>query len=220
MIEASERRKLFVSPFPEPRPALFLDRDGVIIEDRHYISSPAHVQICPGASWLICKARQYGWPVVVVTNQSGIARGLVTWEGYEAVSAKMLQLLGPAAPLAAIYSNGHGPDAPYQCWRKPSPMMLFKAAEELNLELNRSIIVGDRLSDLQAGAAAGLNCLVHVLRGHGRRERKSVLEWHAAMVLRGCGFDDVEQQSAPALVELQRLDCFPVNLLSRLDKLL
>jgi len=214
----TERRRLLAHAFPEPRSALFLDRDGVIIEDCHYISSPEQVRLCPGARWLIGTSHQLGWPVVVVTNQSGIARGLVTWDGYEAVNARMLELLGPGAPLAAVYANGHGPHTPEQCWRKPSPMMLLNAAEELNLDLKRSIMVGDRLSDLQAGASAGVEYVVHVLRGHGMRERKSVLQWHATMALNASTPDEEKHAYAPRLVELEGLDAFPFNLLSRHDQ--
>lgn len=167
------------APWPTPQPALFLDRDGVLIEDRHHLCDPDQVELCSGTLSLVNHASQQGWPVVVITNQSGIARGYFTWNVYEQVTDRLLALLGPNAPIAAIYANGHGPDAPCTSWRKPSPAMLLAASQELNLDLSRSLLIGDRLSDLQAGGRAGLPWLVHVLSGHGVEERAAVEQWGA-----------------------------------------
>ena len=172
-----EQRLLLRLPHPAPRPALFLDRDGVLIEDRHHLSDPAQVAICPGVENLLALAHQHNFAVVVVTNQSGIARGFFDWDAYERVTDRLLALLGPNAPIAAIYANGHGPDAPSSSWRKPSPAMLQAAAADLNLDLSRSLLIGDRLTDLQAGARAGLPFLWHVLTGHGVNERPAVEQW-------------------------------------------
>ena len=172
-----EQRLLLRLPHPAPRPALFLDRDGVLIEDRHHLSDPAQVAICPGVENLLALAHQHSLAVVVVTNQSGIARGFFDWDTYERVTDRLLALLGPNAPIAAIYANGHGPDAPSSSWRKPSPAMLQAAAADLNLDLSRSLLIGDRLTDLQAGARAGLPLLWHVLTGHGVQERPAVEQW-------------------------------------------
>jgi len=168
---------LFCKPFENPRPALFLDRDGVLIEDKHHLCEPDDVQLCAGAKKLLEQAKINYWPVVVVTNQSGIARGLFDWNDYESVSQHLLQLLGPEAQISAIYANGHGPNAPLSSWRKPSPGMLLAATKDLNIDLSRSILVGDRLTDLQAGASAGLPFLIHVLNGHGKKEREAVESW-------------------------------------------
>ena len=172
-----ERRRLLQAPWAQPQPALFLDRDGVLIEDRHHLCDPDQVELCPGSLSLVNHASQQGWPVVVITNQSGIAQGYFDWDAYERVTDRVLALLGPNAPLAAIYANGHGPDASRACWRKPSPAMLLAASKELNLNLSRSLLIGDRLSDLEAGARAGLPWLVHVLSGHGLEERAAVDQW-------------------------------------------
>ncbi len=173
-----ERRLLLASAGIHPKPALFLDRDGVLIQDKHHLHNPDAVELCPGARKLVQAAAAMGWPVVVITNQSGIARGYFNWGAYEAVTERLQELLGPSAPLAAVYANGHGPDAPHNSWRKPSPAMLEAAATDLRLDLHRSLLVGDRLSDLQAGARAGLRWLAHVCTGHGKQERSAVLEWH------------------------------------------
>ena len=168
---------LFCKPFASPRPGLFLDRDGVLIEDKHYLCNPDDVQLCAGAKNLLEQAKNYQWPVVVITNQSGIARGLFDWNDYESVTQCLLQLLGPEAYISAIYANGYGPDAPLNSWRKPSPAMLLAAAQDLNIDLSRSILVVDRLTDLQAGVSAHLPLLIHVLSGHGQKERDTVESW-------------------------------------------
>ena len=168
---------LFCKPFENPRPALFLDRDGVLIEDKHHLCNPDDVQLCAGAKKLLEQAKNNHWPVVVITNQSGIARGLFDWNDYESVTQCLLKLLGPEAPISAIYANGYGPDSPVNSWRKPSPGMLQAAAKDLNIDVSRSILVGDRLTDLQAGASAGLTLLIHVLTGHGKEERAAVESW-------------------------------------------
>ena len=169
-----ERRRLLRGRSSSPRPALFLDRDGVLIEDRNYLKDPAKVQLIKGARTLLEIANSLDWPVVLVTNQSGIARGYFNWNDYDLVTERMLECLGPKAILAGIYANGHGPKASAKSWRKPSPGMLFAAAKELNLDLHKSILVGDRLSDMQAGARANLRQVVHVLSGHGNKERAQV----------------------------------------------
>jgi len=172
-----EHRLLLAAPCPSPSPALFLDRDGVLIQDKHYLSDPDKVVLCHGAKALVEQASHHQRPVIVITNQSGIARGYFLWQEYEQVTDRLLNLLGSTAPLAGIYANGHGPDAPPTSWRKPSPAMLLAAAEDLNLDMSRSLLIGDRLSDLKAGKRAGLPLLAHVLTGYGAKERKDVEHW-------------------------------------------
>jgi D-glycero-D-manno-heptose 1,7-bisphosphate phosphatase len=193
---------------------LFLDRDGVVIEDCHHLSNPDQVQLCRGARHLIESAVRQGWPVVLITNQSGIARGLFQWRHFELVNDRMQQLLGSDAPLAAIYANGHGPGAPASSWRKPSPQMLLHAASALNLDLQCSLLIGDRLSDLQAGAAAGLAMVFHVLSGHGPSTRASVLQWHE-QPLEAQGTAGATAQRVSALALLDTLEDFPFQLLKK-----
>ena len=200
-----ERCRLLAVPCPCPKPALFLDRDGVVIEDRHHLCDPAAVELCPGAQNLLQQATKAGWPVVLVTNQSGIARGYFDWEAYELVTDRLLELLGAEAPVAAIYANGHGPGAPPHSWRKPSPAMLLAAATDLQLDLSRSLLVGDRLSDLQAGARAGLPWLAQVLSGHGQQERAAVQHWWAQTQ------KPTGENANRELVLLQSLLEFPVD---------
>jgi D-glycero-D-manno-heptose 1,7-bisphosphate phosphatase len=205
-----DRRLLLRQPFSKPQPTLFLDRDGVVIEDKHHLQNPEEVELCPGVPKLLGHAKQSGWPVVLITNQSGIARGFFSWKDYEAVTQRLLELLGDASPLTAIYANGHGPDAAPNSWRKPSPGMLLAAAEELNLDLSRSILAGDRLSDLQAGEKAGLRYAAHVSTGHGKHERDRVLAWHHQ------AHDTAGEADHLELALLESLHDFPLERLSPL----
>jgi len=208
--QSNQRRLLFTPRYARSTPALFLDRDGVLIEDKHHLCRPQDVDLCPGAQALLQRAHISGWPVVLITNQSGIARGLFDWQAYDQVTDRLLELLGPDAPIAAIYANGHGSDAPASSWRKPSPAMLLAAGEDLNLDLSCSLLIGDRLSDLQAGAAAGLAWLGHVLSGHGQRERPEV----AAHIGPGGHFNGENPSSRHAqVVLLESLLDFPPGLL-------
>ena len=177
MSEPQERRRLLRAKYPIPTPALFLDRDGVLIKDGHYLCDPTEVSLCPGSKELVETAHRENWAVVVITNQSGISRGYFSWSDYERVTDRLLALLGAAAPLAGIYANGHGPEAPAGSWRKPSPTMLLEASRDLNLDLKKSLLIGDRLSDLEAGARAGVETLIHVLTGHGQSERAPIKAW-------------------------------------------
>jgi len=207
MLERLQRRRLLQPARTEPTPALFLDRDGVLIEDVHHLCDPGQVVLCPGSQELLKEANQYGWAVVVITNQSGIARGYFNWPAYERVTDQLLWLLGESAPLAGIYANGHGPDSPAGSWRKPSPAMLLEAALELNLDLNRSILVGDRQSDLEAGARARVQTLVHVMTGHGHKERAHVAAWGQRELQLNA------QNHSPELLLLNSLLDFPPALL-------
>jgi D-glycero-D-manno-heptose 1,7-bisphosphate phosphatase len=141
-------------------PALFLDRDGTINVDTDYPCDPAEIELRPQMLPAIAAANRVGIPVVVVTNQSGIARG---WSAFAAVNGRVLELLGDQGVsvdmvLACAYHEaGVGPlavaDHPM---RKPNPGMLIEAGKRLDLDLQRSLIVGDKLADMRAGKRAGL----------------------------------------------------------------
>jgi D-glycero-D-manno-heptose 1,7-bisphosphate phosphatase len=155
------------------RPAIFLDRDGVIIDDVHHLSAPSQVQIIPGSAEAIAALNRAGWPVVVVTNQSGVARGLFTLDVLHAVHRRISeQLLGKGARVEAYFFCPHHPAAEVaeyrlECsCRKPRPGMLVRAARELGLDLAGSWMIGDRDTDLQAGAAAGTRTIL-VRTGYG-----------------------------------------------------
>ena len=140
-----------------PRSGVFLDRDGTIIVDRDYPGDPAGVELLPGAAEAIGRLNAAGVPVIVVTNQSGIGRGLIDEAQYQAVRARMEQLLEErGARLTATVHCPHAPDRDPPCdCRKPLPGMFARAASEHDLDLGASWFVGDRPRDVMAGVAAG-----------------------------------------------------------------
>jgi D-glycero-D-manno-heptose 1,7-bisphosphate phosphatase len=175
MNESNMHQRLLLSKrCPKQVPALFLDRDGVLIEDLHHLADPERVALCDGAELLIQKAKEHQWPVVIVTNQSGISRGYFTWDSYFKVTERILKLLNRDNSISAIYANGYGPEALDSSWRKPNPGMILQAGLDLNLDLKRSILIGDRITDLQAGLNAGVRSLFHVLNGHTAKDEKAV----------------------------------------------
>jgi D-glycero-D-manno-heptose 1,7-bisphosphate phosphatase len=145
------------------RSALFLDRDGVVVVDSNYLGRIEDLRMIDGAAPAIARCNAAKIPVVLVTNQSGIARGHYGWDGFRAVQAELSSALASAgahldAVLACAYhSDGRPPlqvaDHP---WRKPNPGMMLAAAQRMRLQLPSSWVIGDRSHDLAAGAAAGL----------------------------------------------------------------
>lgn len=147
----------------EPRPAVFIDRDGTINVEVDYLADPDELVLLPGASRAIARLNRAGYLTVVVTNQSGVARGLFSEERLHEIHARMRQLLAEeGATLDAIEYCPHHPEigeAPYRgacdC-RKPLPGMFERAARELGIDLGRSWAVGDSARDLEAAAALGV----------------------------------------------------------------
>ena len=149
----------------QPRPALFLDRDGVLNEDSGYVHRIEDLVLRPGMAARIGQARRDGWETVVVTNQSGIGRGYYGWAEFEAFQAELGRLLLAQDPDSAIslvcacpfHEQALPPyDVPDHPWRKPNPGMLVFAAEALGLVLARSLMIGDAVSDEQAARRAGV----------------------------------------------------------------
>ena len=137
------------------RAAVFLDRDGTIIEDEGYLNDASRVRLVPGVLEALRAFRSRGMMLVIVSNQSGIARGLVTEAQYAEIDARVRELLAAAgAPIDASYHCPHGPDAGCDC-RKPLPGMILQAAREHGIDPSRSFMVGDKMSDVGAGRAAG-----------------------------------------------------------------
>jgi histidinol-phosphate phosphatase family protein len=158
---------------PTPlRPAVFLDRDGTLVRDPGFLNDPDRVKLLPGAALAVRRLSEAGYPVVVVTNQSGIARGLISWEQYLQVARRVDQLIaaeGAGARLAATYVCPHHPDVTGPCdCRKPGLALYRRAAAELNLALDRSIWIGDRMTDLEPAGAFGGRAFL-VLTGEGTR---------------------------------------------------
>jgi D-glycero-D-manno-heptose 1,7-bisphosphate phosphatase len=158
-------------------PALFLDRDGVVVEEVNYLCRVEDVVIVPGAATLISAANRRSIPVVLVTNQAGIGRGLYGWAEFIAVQNAVLSVLAAqGARLDAVYACPHHaagkgdfmhPDHPA---RKPNPGMILRAAEDLALDLQKSWLVGDRTIDIEAARRAGLAGAMQVMTGYGATE--------------------------------------------------
>ncbi len=164
------------------RPALFLDRDGIIVEETNYLCRAEDVRMIDGVAAAIARCNGLRIPVVVATNQSGIGRGLYGWDDFHRVQAVISEALAAVgAHLDGVFACAYHGEAlePFRVadhpWRKPNPGMLLAAAFGLNLDLSRSWIVGDRASDLTAGLAAGLAGGTLVPLDEREREQASLL---------------------------------------------
>lgn len=147
------------------RPALFLDRDGVINADTGYPDSPDKIILLDRVVPLIREANRRGCPVIVVTNQSGVGRGYLSWTDFGRITKRIDQLLADRAVrvdivLACAYHKDAKPplDIADHPMRKPNPGMLLRGGALCNADMAASVIVGDRASDMQAGRRAGLKC--------------------------------------------------------------
>jgi len=156
------------------RPAVFLDRDGTVNEQMGYINHISRFHLLPGAAQAIRMLNKKGIPVVVVSNQSGLARGYFPQELLDEVHEKMRELLAQEGALVdGLYYCPHHPEAKEERFRldcdcrKPKTGMLLKAARELNIDLARSSLVGDRWSDIKCAHRAGCTSVL-VLTGYGR----------------------------------------------------
>jgi histidinol-phosphate phosphatase family protein len=141
----------------EKRRAAFLDRDGTLIEDSHYLSKPEAIRILPGAVDAVKQLNTAAVVVVIVTNQSGIARGLMTEEDYTKVAARLVALFADAgAKVDASYHCPHHPAITGACdCRKPSLGMYIEARDALGLDTPTSLFAGDRFRDVAPGIALG-----------------------------------------------------------------
>jgi D-glycero-D-manno-heptose 1,7-bisphosphate phosphatase len=224
--ELSAERALTVSPYPldadgvwsqvlspmalsggvsahRTRAALFLDRDGVIVEEVDYLQRVEDVALIAGAAAAIAAANRSGIPVVLVTNQAGIGRGYYGWAQFTAVQDAILaDLAATGATVDAVYACPHhaaGKDGfahPDHPARKPNTGMLVRAGKDLALDLRRSWLVGDKATDIEAAKRAGLAGAMHVLTGHGESERA------AASALATPGFEVRLAESIADAVEL------------------
>ena len=155
---------------------IFLDRDGTINEEMGYLSTPNDLRLIPGAADAIREANRYGFKVFVTTNQSGVARGLITEEQLAKIHRTLIEKLQQNnAHLDTIYYCPHHPEigeAPYrnncEC-RKPNTGMLIRASKEHNLDLTKSFVIGDKMIDIQTGNNAGAIPIL-VLTGYGKKE--------------------------------------------------
>ena len=144
--------------------AVFLDRDGTLIEEAHYCADPALVRILPGAAEALRRLKAAGFLLFIITNQSGIGRGLITEDQYRAVEAEVLRQAGAGA-IDAVYFCADLPetDSPR---RKPAPGMVLEAAAEHGVDLARSFLIGDKAADIECGRRAGTRTIL-VRTGYG-----------------------------------------------------
>jgi D-glycero-D-manno-heptose 1,7-bisphosphate phosphatase len=153
------------------RRALFVDRDGTLIQERDYLADPDRVELVPGAADALRAFARAGYALVIVTNQSGIARGLYTEDQFRAVQQRVeLELERAGVRIDAVFYCPHHPDftGPCSC-RKPDVGMYRAAADELGVDLTASLYVGDRVKDVLPGLRlGGRACLVQT--GYGAEE--------------------------------------------------
>jgi D-glycero-D-manno-heptose 1,7-bisphosphate phosphatase len=149
--------------------AVFLDRDGTLIEDKDYLHRPEEVVIFPGAGEALKRLQDAGFLLVIVTNQSGIGRGYFTTEDCERVHEHLAHAFaGFGVSFAKIYIAPEAPNRPSR-GRKPSPQFLFDARDEFRIDLTQSYIVGDKLIDLECGWNARLKQSILVRTGYGAK---------------------------------------------------
>ncbi len=158
--------------------AVFLDRDGTLIEGEGYLGDPAGVRAIPGAREAVSLAAERGWLRLVVTNQSGVARGYFSTDDYAAVESAVEAAVGPLDGSYACFHLPAGSVAPWNVacdCRKPLPGMLLRAAAEWDVDLAGSLLAGDDLRDLEAGRAAGVTPVL-VRTGKGARNEPRLAE--------------------------------------------
>lgn len=155
-------------------PAVFIDRDGTLIEDRHYLADPGQIAFIPGSLKAIARLKQAGYKVVIISNQSGVARGFFGIETINLIHHRLKTLMAEAgAPPDDIRFCPHYPDGDvpeYSCdclCRKPKPGMVEDAAGQLGLDLKRSFLIGDKFTDIQCARIAGMGAIL-VRTGEGR----------------------------------------------------
>ncbi|MCA9929386.1 MAG: HAD family hydrolase [Anaerolineales bacterium] len=152
-------------------PALFLDRDGVIIENRaDYVRSWADVSFFPQALTALARIRHCAYKIIIVTNQSPVGRGIISLETAVSINNRVIQVIRKEnGRVDGSYICPDAPGSGSPC-RKPKPGMLLQAAQEHNIDLSRSIMIGDALTDIQAGRAAGVAHAVMLLTGRGQSQ--------------------------------------------------
>ncbi len=150
-------------------PAVFLDRDGTINEEMGYINHLSRLRVFPQAAPAIRRLNEAGLKAVVISNQSGVARGYFSLALVERVNRRLTEILAAGgARLDGLYLCTHGPDEGCPC-RKPKPELILRAARDLDLDLSHSYLVGDRFKDIETAANAGVKGIL-VLTGYGRGE--------------------------------------------------
>jgi D-glycero-D-manno-heptose 1,7-bisphosphate phosphatase len=147
--------------------AVFFDRDGTLMDEVHYCADPARVRVFPGVPEALRRLKEAGFRTFVITNQSGIGRGLITEAQYHAVQEELLRQLG-AGVIDATYFCADLPAVP-STRRKPQPGMVLEAAAAYDIDLARSYFIGDKSADIECGRRAGTRTIL-VLTGYGAEQ--------------------------------------------------
>lgn len=155
------------------QPALFLDRDGVIVENRAaYIRTWDDIEIYPQALSALAQVRDSNYKIIIVTNQSGIGRGLIQLDEANAINTRLVQEIEAAGGrIDGVFMCPHAPEEHCDC-RKPKAGLLLQATAQFNIDLGRSIMIGDALTDLGAGQAAGVPTVALLRTGRGTVQSK------------------------------------------------
>ena len=187
-------------PGTRRRPAVFVDRDGTVIHEREYLADPDGVELVPGAAEGLRALQDAGYAVVIVSNQSGIARGYYDEAQYRGVQQRMEQELA-AAGVSVLdgYHCPHHPDftGPCEC-RKPAPGLFLRAIREHGLDPAASVWVGDRIRDVEAARSLG-GMAVLVRTGYGRQEASRAPDWVAVV-------DDLKEAATRVLGRAEGVD--------------
>lgn len=152
-------------------PAIFLDRDGVIIENRdEYVRSWDDVALIPGALEALALASSEGWKLVIISNQAGIGKGLIPPSTANEINHRLVEIIRQhGGRIDGVFICPHTNQDDCEC-RKPRPGLILRAARDLNIDLSASLLIGDALSDIQAGQNAGLSRLILVQTGRGAEQ--------------------------------------------------
>ena len=162
--------------------AIFLDRDGTLNEDPGYLSHPDQLKLFPGVGEALARLKTNGYLLIVVSNQSGVGRGLIDEANLSKIHARLDELLRPSAvDIDAYRLCLHRPDENCDC-RKPRPKLLLDAAREFQIDLTRSYMIGDKTSDLVVGQVAGCRGSILVRTGEGQKTESQIQENQAIFV--------------------------------------
>jgi D-glycero-D-manno-heptose 1,7-bisphosphate phosphatase len=167
-------RSLSWNMIPIYKQFVILDRDGTLIVERNYLSSPDGVELLPNAAAGLRRFKELGWGRLIVTNQSGIGRGYFTWDTVSAIHAQMVALLAQCgAEIDGIYVCPHAPEDDCDC-RKPKTGLVLKAAADWGFEPSECLFIGDKACDVDLGRALGGSTIL-VLTGYGEEQYQSGL---------------------------------------------
>jgi D-glycero-D-manno-heptose 1,7-bisphosphate phosphatase len=157
----------------DSKKAVFLDRDGTLIEEKKYLHRPEEVVLFPGAGSALSALRQAGYSLFMVSNQAGVGRGYFSLEDVAAVNARLVQELArESVRLDKIYIAPEAPGQPSR-GRKPSPQFLYDARDEFGVDLSKSYMIGDKMLDLECGWNAGVKKSILVRTGYGKEVEQS-----------------------------------------------